>query len=242
MIEQQDQMVLFHHAGGNAAAMNAIGQYFSPEFATLLMEMPGRGRRRQEDLMRDAGQLMYDLASRIPTEGRLVLVGHSLGAYMAYLLAGYYKNLAPEREIILVVLSNDPIHCRKRFTWLDHGQASEQELWDFAAKLGEIPEWLKHDNVLRQQFLEVLAADLEVANSIQPETTNPLQDVPLLVIYGDDDPYLSSPPIRWSECTGSIYSIESVPGGHFIQLEQAQRIGEIICQFISVIDSKVQCN
>lgn len=238
MNEPQHHMVLFHHAGGNASAMNAIARRFSPQFDTMLMEMPGRGRRRQEALMRDAGRIVDDFASRIPPQGRLILVGHSLGAYMAYLLAGYCRSRTPDRDIVLVAMSNDPIHCRRRFPWLELNPESQQAIWHFATQLGELPDWLTQDDVLRQQFIQVLAADLDVANSIQPESACPLEDVPLLVIYGEDDPYLPFAPSRWCECTSGIYRMESVPGGHFIQSEQEQDIYDLILRFIADVDMK----
>ncbi|MBQ4796782.1 alpha/beta fold hydrolase, partial [Pectobacterium versatile] len=98
MNELPSHMVLFHHAGGNASSMQAIARRFSSAFSTMLMEMPGRGRRRQEALMYDVGAIVDDFAARIPEQGRLILVGHSLGAYIAYLLARHCRRITPERD------------------------------------------------------------------------------------------------------------------------------------------------
>lgn len=232
MSENKTHMALFHHAGGNASAMHAIACHFSQEYNILLMEMPGRGRRRQEALLHVAGQVADDFASRIPTHGRLILVGHSLGAYIAYLMAGFCRAKSPDREIVLVALSNDPIHCRRHFSRLDNAPESRLALWQFATQLGDLPDWLKQDATLRQQFIEVMASDLKVANSIDLTSILPLNNVPLLVIYGEDDPYLPAPPHRWRECTNGVYRLVSIPGGHFIQSTQEQGISEIIRQFI----------
>ncbi|GAB7260342.1 thioesterase II family protein [Dickeya ananatis] len=234
MNETPSHMVLFHHAGGNASSMQAIAQRFSSAFSTMLMEMPGRGRRRQEALMHDVSAIVDDFAARIPEQGRLILVGHSLGAYMAYLLAGHCQRMTPGRDIVLVVMSNDPIHCRRRFPWQELNPESQQAIWHFATRLGELPDWLTQDDVLRQQFIQVLAADLAVANSIRAEDTEPLNGVPVLLIYGEGDPYLSDAPARWCECTSGIYRMESVPGGHFIQ--SGSDTSDIISRFISDVD------
>ncbi|WP_277755878.1 hypothetical protein [Serratia oryzae] len=38
-------IAMFHHAGGNAAALNVLEKHFS-NFNVSKFEMPGRGRRR----------------------------------------------------------------------------------------------------------------------------------------------------------------------------------------------------
>ncbi|SJN57849.1 Thioesterase domain protein [Vibrio ruber DSM 16370] len=101
-MNSRPHIILFHHAGGNAASLNMFALHFKQEFNVTMMEMPGRGRRRLEALKETSEQIINDFAKSIPAEGRLILVGHSLGAYMAYLMAGYFRKEMPEREFSLV--------------------------------------------------------------------------------------------------------------------------------------------
>ncbi|SJN57847.1 hypothetical protein VR7878_02515 [Vibrio ruber DSM 16370] len=131
-----------------------------------------------------------------------------------------------------MVISNEPIHCRQDFSWVRDNETSRQELLNFAEQAGgELPDWLKQDSTLQQQFLDILTADLKIAESISSEQIKPLDGIPMLVIYGEDDPLLSTPPSRWKECTTGQCYIESILGKHFITSTHGKEIYELIKQF-----------
>ncbi|MDE1477850.1 alpha/beta fold hydrolase [Xenorhabdus bovienii] len=232
MSNQRPHLVMFHHAGGNAASMSEFAKGFIDDFNVIQLEMPGRGRRRQESLLYHADQVIEDFASRIPTQGKIILLGHSLGAYIAYLMAAYCRVQSHQRQIILVAISNSPIHCRQRFSYLNSGETTHQQLLQFAKFADQLPDWLRQDPLLLQQFLQVLEADLNVANSINPAQSAPLDNIPLLVIYGTNDPLLPTPPLRWQECTRQAFHLIKLPGGHFILSQQGPQIQKIITDFI----------
>jgi surfactin synthase thioesterase subunit len=229
-------IVFFHHAGGSGAAMSEFARRFNTDFNVVVMEMPGRGRRRMERLKDNAKQVINDFVEKIPETNCLVLVGHSLGAYMAYLTAGYYKKNMPDMTVCLVLLSNEPIHCRQNFSWIKDNEMPTLALMEFAECAGQLPEWLKQNETLKHQFLAVLAADLKIADSIVPEQTQPLNDVPVLVIYGEEDPILHVPQERWQECTTGPFFLTSVPGGHFIIQTEENTIYETINHFVNQLN------
>ncbi|WJV55270.1 alpha/beta fold hydrolase [Prodigiosinella aquatilis] len=232
MNDPRAHLVIFHHAGGSAAALRTFAKSFPSDFNIILMEMPGRGRRRQEPLLFEADKVIQDFFPRIPAEDPIVFIGHSLGAYIAYLMASHCRTRDPYRNIGLVAISNLPIHCRQHFPSLDLSDISQQQLLQFAELAGQLPDWLKQDERLIKQFLQVFAADLSVANSINTEQEAPLVNTPILVIYGKDDPLLPSPPYRWQECTQNAFQMIGIPGDHFILNQHETDISGMITRFI----------
>ncbi|WP_338804341.1 alpha/beta fold hydrolase [Xenorhabdus griffiniae] len=234
MNNQRLQLLMFHHAGGNSSIFSDFAKRCFDDFNVIQLEMPGRGRRRHEPLMYCVDHVIKDFASQVPPQGDIVLFGYSLGAYIAYVMASYCRKLSPKRKIILVVISNEPIHCRRKFS-LGAGEFTHQQLLKFTTKLGQLPKWLREESTMLQSFLNVLEADLCVANSISAELSSPLNDIPILVVYGNNDPLLPTPPLRWRECTQKTFNIIEVSGDHFILSEQETQIYKIMKDFLNKV-------
>lgn len=224
-------IAMFHHAGGNAAALNVLEKQFS-NFSVSKFEMPGRGRRHREALLTDINQVVKDFGSQLPCHCPVIFMGHSLGAYIAYVMAKKYRLYDTQHKTMLVVIGNEPIHCRKYFDFTESSEILKNSLLNFANHLGKLPDWLQRDTILLTQFLRVLSADLRVANSISDEDSAVLDDIPVLAFYGKEDPLLPSPPERWQECTLQPFRLEEISGGHFISEVQAHEISELTMHFI----------
>ncbi|VXD08449.1 Surfactin synthase thioesterase subunit [Enterobacterales bacterium 8AC] len=224
-------IAMFHHAGGNAAALNVLEKHFS-NFNVSKFEMPGRGRRRQEALLTDVNQVIKDFCPQLPRHCPIIFMGHSLGAYIAYVMAKRYRFYDARQKSMLVVIGNEPIHCRKFFYFTESSEISKDSLLNFANHLGQLPDWLRREPILLAQFLRVLSADLQVANSISEEDSAALDDIPVLAFYGREDSLFPSPPERWQECTLQPFRLEGISGGHFISEAQAHEISELTIHFI----------
>ena len=57
-MNEQPHIAMFHHAGGNAAALDVLEKHFS-NFNVSKFEMR-RGRRRQEALLTDINKVIMD--------------------------------------------------------------------------------------------------------------------------------------------------------------------------------------
>ncbi|NHB88122.1 thioesterase II family protein [Photorhabdus tasmaniensis] len=224
--------LLFPHAGGSAAVMHNFSAALKKYFSVHTMELPGRGKRRKERLLYKIDDAIADFATKVPSQGALTFIGHSLGAYLAYMMARYVRCRQPGRQVNLVVISNLPIHLRKCFCEIRQGETSEDKLLDFATYAGGIPDWLKDEPELRSQFLQVLAADLSIADSINQNQDRQLENIPLFVIYGNDDPLLDERVLEWSQYGPGIFKVLSLSGGHFILSDRGEEIAHQIINFV----------
>ena len=52
--QQKPQLFTIHFAGGNCYSFNFLKQHFDPYFEVVALELPGRGKRMTEPLLKDA--------------------------------------------------------------------------------------------------------------------------------------------------------------------------------------------
>ena len=86
------ELVCFHHAGGGAASFHPLRRALTnmgAEVALTAVTLPGRESRRDEPRHVDAETCVRALADELDELLRRphVLLGHSMGAILAYLLA-----------------------------------------------------------------------------------------------------------------------------------------------------------
>ncbi|HEL9845237.1 TPA: hypothetical protein U0R39_005554, partial [Klebsiella pneumoniae] len=105
-MNEQPHIAMFHHAGGNAAALDVLEKHFS-NFNVSKFEMPGRGRRRQEALLTDINKVIKDFFPQLPRHCPIIFMGHSLGAYVAYVMAKKYRFNDARQKSMLVVIGNE---------------------------------------------------------------------------------------------------------------------------------------
>src|SRR6201995_2651906 len=83
-------LFLLHFAGGNFYSFQPWIPYLQ-EFDVLSLELPGRGRRINEPLLKDFDQAARDFYNQIEKRmrpGKFLIYGHSRGAYLALRVSG----------------------------------------------------------------------------------------------------------------------------------------------------------
>src|SRR5580658_7228117 len=82
---KKPQLFLLHFAGGNCYSFQFLQSWLGG-FEVISPELPGRGRRITEPLVKDfdtAARDMYEQIRRRLTGRPFLLYGHSMGAYLA---------------------------------------------------------------------------------------------------------------------------------------------------------------
>ena len=97
-----------HFAGGSCYSYRFLQPYLD-EWDFIPLELPGRGKRLHEQLLRDFDKAAEDLCGQITAaagEAAFMIYGHSLGAILAVKVAA----LLEEKEInpLHVVVSGNP--------------------------------------------------------------------------------------------------------------------------------------
>src|SRR5579859_5869614 len=79
------KLFLLHFAGGNCYSFQFMSSLLN-EFDVISPELPGRGKRMKEELLKDFELAALDIYEQVAKQNgasRFMIYGHSMGAYLA---------------------------------------------------------------------------------------------------------------------------------------------------------------
>ncbi len=224
-LEQRGSVRLFclPHAGSGAAAFYRWRRQIEPAIAVCPVLLPGRESRLAEPCVRSISLLTDALmhpAAQV-TDRPYAIFGHSMGALVGWCWAVALERAGwPAPRCLIVSGRNAPeiVDERQALHLLDEG--------DFVAHLdqryGGHTSALLEDPELRDLFLPVLRADLELVASYKYEQV-PQLGCPIVAVAGWEDPSVSELGLRaWGSRTDATFELKRFPGDHFFQLGTAQ--------------------
>lgn len=200
------------HAGGSAAAFYD----WAESFGRFNMSVQAIHWGQEEENggycsieKRAAG--LIECLHAVP--GRLILLGHSLGALVAAEAARILDQLPESRVERIVVCASPPPGSSPQFP-AGILTAPDEQVVAYLRRLGGTDESVLSDPEFRPQLLRSIRHDLDLIERYTPQFSAPLS-VPLSVYGGAED---ASVPVRsmdeWS-IIGANVTIRVFSGGHF---------------------------
>lgn len=213
-------LVTVPYAGGHSMVYRNLKTMLQNVVQVETLEPPGRGKRANEPLMTDLNTIAEDMYRQVAsiTQGRpFSVLGHSMGALIAYLIAGHALKKDPDSVKHLFCSG----HIAPMVPKIEPGEsprykANSTEFWKYIESLGALPPELKAHEELMSYFEPIVRADIQALESYVYEAPAQPFDVPLTVFYGLKD---SETPIHkllpWQ--AESIHPVRFIPqpGGHF---------------------------
>ncbi|MFJ2194040.1 thioesterase II family protein [Kitasatospora sp. NPDC087861] len=231
--EARVRLLCLPHAGGSASFYFPVSRALSPRVEVLAAQYPGRQDRRLEPCIDNIPELADRLLPLLVgewTDRPLALFGHSMGASLAFELAGLLEQRA---GIVPVMLFASGRRAPSRFRPEDdvHHRGDEALLRDVRRLAGTDSRVLGDDEVLRM-VLPAIRSDYRAAELYRPERVHRVSCA-VTALVGDDDPKAPVDDVRaWQEHTSGAFALEVFPGGHFYLTEQAprliRRIGDVL--------------
>lgn len=227
------------YAGGHSLVYRNLKQLLEPAVQLVALEPPGRGKRMKEPLLTDINEIAQDLYGQIKAHanGReYVLLGHSMGSLIAYLISVLSDNEAPGQikhlfcsahgaPSVPKVSDNDP---NPRY------KATSEEFWAYIESLGALPPELKSHEELMSYFEPIVRADIQALECYRYQPKNKPLNIPITVFYGTTD---VETPVRalshWQ--LESTFPVRYFPqnGGHFGFFEQIETVAKKIRETVS---------
>jgi len=205
---------------GASATMYLRWRRLLPEWLRLVpIELPGRGARCNEPYVKDFDALVAMLCDEqaAALQGNFVLLGHSMGALLAYGMSLRQHALSRPLPRLLVVSASAAPRCRSSERYASrHDDATL--IADLRKQGGTPDEVFTHGEMLRMT-LATLAADYCVCASFRPGKS-PALAVPIHAFGGRHDDIAQHDIEQWRQETGGRFSIEWFDGGHFFIRDQ----------------------
>jgi surfactin synthase thioesterase subunit len=222
---EKPQLFLIHFAGGNSYSFQGMFHFLNT-FEVVPLELPGRGKRSNETLLKNFDSAADDLYGQILNKLKttyFVIYGHSMGAYLALKIANIFKK--NQRSPLCLIVSGNPgpgISSKNRHLLNDAEFTRELEL------LGGFPKEILEHKELMEFFLPVLRADFEMSenNGMEKE---PAIGIPISALMGDVEEF-SENITNWKKYTTSVFDYKILKGDHFFINNQPQKTAEFITQ------------
>ncbi|MFF4505304.1 AMP-binding protein [Streptomyces sp. NPDC001401] len=227
-------VIALPYAGGSGRAFRPLHRHLDGDSVLVLVDLPGHGPRMSEPCLRDADDVvteLLDAMAELPTE-RIVLLGYSMGGWLAYETAARLAD-AGTPPLGLVVCGT-----RAPQSGIGHPSVTMQppgrEFLHEAVEMGlAAPEMLEVPGMV-ELFAEPLHADFSVVQSYRHRPRPPLS-VPTCVVGFDSDWLVPEPSLRaWDDvCTAPLQS--RVKGSHLALHEDETAFGAAVAAGIAHI-------
>lgn len=216
------------YAGGSAYSYKGFLKS-APNFLEIIfLELPGRGNRAKEPLLKSLGQMVDDLMSQIKSkiEEPYAIYGHSMGALLGYLLtkhsikAGY----RPPLHLFFTGCSGPSVND------IDRGRhlLPQDQFIEKLRELDGSPEEILSDPILMAYFEPIIRADFEAVDNYVYEETEPFSNMPITVINGLNERATYEHGLAWQKETTEKIDFRQFPGKHFFIYDYQHELMKII--------------
>lgn len=217
------RIVVFPHAGGTAASYGDWATSLPADIELDAAQYPGRSDRFGEPAVDDVVRMAAHISAQLLTLEQLplILVGHSLGALVAYESALSLQRSGVQVLQLAVSASPPP----RLAGGGDTHRQTDDELWATVCGFGGVAPEIESDGELRNLLLPVLRSDVRANELYEPPVGAPQLSCPVRCYHGIGDPLINAADLAgWGGITSGDFSIRHRPGGHFHVFENVPEL------------------
>lgn len=229
------EVVCFPHAGGSAAYWRPLAVALGPGVDVAAVQYPGRLDRLREAPVEDLHRLADLVVEALgPSGGRpRVLLGHSMGASLAYEVAVRLGRLPGGGPDLLVVSGRRaPAAARRRDRYVP---VEDHELVERVRALGGTDAALFDEPELLELVLPALRGDYRALSSYEDTGGRPLT-CPVVALTGDRDPEATVEEVgTWGAQTSGAFRTHVFEGGHFFLNDHVEAVAELVRRLLPTL-------
>jgi surfactin synthase thioesterase subunit len=224
--EPELRLFLLHHAGGSHLLFREWVPHFPATWEVWFVETPGHGRLAALDPLTDAESavsfVVEDLREWV--DRPFALLGHSMGAVLAYELAHRLPGHGlPMPRWLALSACGGPLPDGRLEVPRRHLLPGD-ELRRAVAGFGGTPEEVLDDDDYWSFLEPVLRADFQLVETWRAPTGSLPSEVPVAVFGGENDVSVRKERLAaWSERAEHFLGLHLFPGAHFYFRENLTR-------------------
>jgi len=225
--KNKTQLFLLHFAGGSSYSFNFLNEYLKDKFEIHSLELPGRGKRMSDKLLRNKSEAIDDYVNQIKKLRNhlpYLIYGHSMGATLSLSVVKRMEAIG-DAPLKMVVSGNsgpaESKYDRKRHL-LDDILFKEE-----LKKLGGVPQEVLENEELYNFFNPIIRADFEILENDPFSEKGITINVPIYAVMGDREEMVNEIE-NWKNFTNEDFRFLTLQGDHFFIQKHPLKISEII--------------
>ncbi|MCH2195472.1 alpha/beta fold hydrolase [Kordia sp.] len=243
MNKRKVQLFLLHFAGGSRYSFDFLKEYLSNSVECIPLELPGRGKRYGETLIRDKEAAIHDYCQQIRAlrnKQPFVIYGHSMGATLGVSVANFMQKIGDPPSALIVtgnsgpgtlLIDNEGNEMPQKTRYLMNAIDFKNEL----IELGGAPDEVLNNDEIYNFFDPILRADFEVLEKESTYTEEGiLLHVPIIALMGTEEK-TSHQIDNWQRFTTEKLESNILDGNHFFIHNHTRAIANVIRNASSVV-------
>jgi len=222
------QLFCLHFAGGSCYSFDFLKNIINQEIEFIGLELPGRGRRIEEELIYQMSSAIDDYVEQIKSyrnNSPYIILGHSMGAVLGFNVVCKLESIGdPPIHLILSGNSGPGIFNKVTKKYKLGKEAFKKEL----RKLGGIPEEILNNNELYNFFEPIIRADFRILEDRIYNIEEFLKiETPIYALMGNREEHYKEIS-NWSNFTSGKFQGKILEGDHFFIYTHAKKIASIV--------------
>lgn len=222
------QLFLLHFAGGSMYSFDFLKKHLSSNVEFIPLELPGRGRRCNETLLKnkqEAVQDYFNQIKRLRNDQPYLIYGHSMGATLGLSVADKMEKINDAPNALIVSGNPGPGLTGKEDT--KRYLLNDLDFKKVLKELGGVPDEILEDEVLFTFFSPIMRADFESLEKDDFYEKGILLNTPLFAIMGDQESTCNKIE-NWRNFTKNDFEYQILKGNHFFIYEHSIELMQII--------------
>ena len=222
------QLFLLHFAGGSIYSFDFLKKYLKSNIEFIPLELPGRGKRFSERLLKNKKEAIEDYVAQIKTlrnNKPYLIFGHSMGATLGLSVAEKMEKNGDLPEALIVSGNPGPGIPKEDNT--KRYLLEDTEFKIVLKDLGGIPDEVLENDELYDFFSPIIRADFEVLENDNFSEEGIVINTPLYAMMGDVEE-TSDKIENWKNFTNDDFQFKILKGNHFFINEHTQELVKVI--------------
>ncbi len=225
------QVFMLHFAGGNCYSYDFLRRLLPAGFQGIPLELPGRGRRIGERLLRSRAAAVADYIRQIEALRNpgcdYMIYGHSMGAGLGLHVAHHFEQQNDPPAALVVTGNAGPGIIEEEPAAPKRYLLGYEDFKEELRQLGGVSEELMSHKELYDFFEPIIRADFQIVEEEEDPDEDLTLHLPVIAAMGSEEKNADQID-NWRNYAHGYFNSKIMPGNHFFIYDHAPELKNTI--------------